>query len=537
DDVVRGSGDVDVHVISGDEALASEPPRVAASKQDTRVAHYVLASILSALTVGLAAFLRDALRLPDPEMLFLVTVMVTAVWFGRGPGLYSAALGVLAYDFFFVEPYFTFNVAEQRYFLTFAMMFVIGYVLSELTNRIKQQQHDTIAREERTAVLYALTKDLSSTNTAEGIGEIAARHAADSFGAGVVILQGSADGTLSPIGASPPSAEFDPKELGVAKWAFEHLELAGHGTEALPGASSICAPLRVGGAAIGILQLQLREPRALDMDQRSFFDVFCRQLAAALERVRLTEEARLAAIRAKAEEMRSSLLSAVSHDLRTPLASITGAATALRDDSNLSLVTQVDLIGSICDEAERLERLVANLLDMTRLESGSLSLKRDWVPLEEIVGGAWSRLESKLVEHPVTIAIPREMPLVLVDPVSFGQIFVNLFENASKYTPCGTPIEVTAHQSSAEYVEVIVRDHGPGVTPGLEEKLFEKFYRGTSQAAAGAGLGLAICRGIVEAHGGTIRAAQATGGGLQFHVLVPIGGSPPAIVDNGTAIP
>ncbi|MGC4068915.1 MAG: sensor histidine kinase KdpD [Polyangiaceae bacterium] len=410
DEVVRGSGDLDVHVISGDDSDGAQERRLPAPRAPFRLSLYLLSTGLVIGTVGLAAFLRATLQLPDPEMLFLINVMVTAVWLGRGPSLYAAGLGVGAYDLFFVPPYWTFNVTDRRYFLTFVMMFVIGYVLSELTNRIKRQERDAIAREQRTAVLYSLTKDLSSADNAASIAEIAARHASEIFSAAVVVLRSTSDGMLVKIGSSPPDATLDPKELGVARWALERLELAGHGTETLPGASTICAPLRIGGAALGILQLQPGELRALGVEQRSFLDVFCRQLAAALERVRLAEEGRLAAIRMKAEEMRSSLLSAVSHDLRTPLASITGAATSLRDDGDLSAAARVELVGSICDEAERLERLVANLLDMTRLESGSLSLKRDWVPLEEVIGGAWARLEGKLFAHPVNIDIPRDLP-------------------------------------------------------------------------------------------------------------------------------
>ncbi|HEY5960158.1 MAG TPA: DUF4118 domain-containing protein, partial [Polyangiaceae bacterium] len=536
DDVVRGSGDIDVHVISGDNGDEVRERRILVPETGIRLVHFIWSTLLVGATLSLAAFLRAVLQLPDPEMLFLITVMVTAIRFGRGPALYAAALGVGAYDFFFVPPYLTFNVADRRYFLTFAMMFVVGYVLSELTNRLKRQERDAVAREERTAVLYALTQDLSAAETAGSVGDVAAKHAADIFAADVVVLQSGVDGTLTKIGAAPSDAQIDPKELGVAKWAHERLELAGYGTETLPGATSICAPLRVGSSALGILQLQLHVPHVLGVEQRSFLDVFCRQIAATLERVRLAEEARLAAMRVKAEELRSSLLSAVSHDLRTPLASITGAATALRDDDNLSGVTRIDLIGSICDEAERLERLVANLLDMTRLESGSLPLKRDWIPLEELVGGAWSRLESKLVDHPIKLAISSELPLVFVDPVSFGQIFVNLFENAGKYTPAGTSIDVTANEVPNDMIEIVVTDHGPGVPSGMEEKLFEKFYRGAHQGVSGAGLGLAICRGIAEAHGGSISASQAPGGGLRFTISVPIGAAPPAVVDSAVAI-
>jgi two-component system sensor histidine kinase KdpD len=533
DDVVRGSGDIDVHVISGNSTDQRQARASAQTKPGFRPAHYAASTLLVAITLGLAAFLHSVLRLPDPEMLFLITVMVTAIWFGRGPSLLAAGLGVGAYDFFFVPPYLTFDVADRRYFLTFAVMFGVGFVLSELTGRIKRQERDAIAREESTAVLYALSRELSSADTPERIAEIATRHAAEVFQAKAIVLQVDPHLALVRIGAAPADATIDPKELGVAKWALDRLELAGIGTDTLPGSATVCSPLRLGGVALGVLQLQPREPRALGAEQRSFLDVFCRQVAVALERVRLAEEARVAAIRAKTEEMRSSLLSAVSHDLRTPLASITGAASSLRDDSNLSEITRIDLVGSICDEAERLERLVANLLEMTRLESGTLSLKRDWIPVEELVSSALTRLEAKLLGHPLQIEIPDDIPLIYVDPVVFEQIFINLLENTCKYTPASTRIEVHARKNS-DSVTIDVSDDGPGVPVGFEDKVFEKFYRGPNSGTSGAGLGLPICRGITEAHGGSIRAQQAPGGGLIFNITVPIGGTPPTVSANAS---
>jgi two-component system sensor histidine kinase KdpD len=536
DDIVRGSGDIEVHVIKGDAAAPSTNPRQAGAAARFRLGHYVATTVLVAATIGLAVLLRSSLRLPDPEMLFFITVMVTAVWFGRGPSLYAAALGVGAYDFFFVPPYYTFSVADRRYFLTFGMMFAIGMVLSELTGRIKRQQREASMREQRTGVLYALTRELSSADTPARIAGTAARHAADVFEASAFVLHVTNDAELALLGTWPPEAVLEPKELGVAQWAVSHVDLAGVGTDTLPGADSLCAPLRVGASVLGVLQLLPGDRQALGAEQRAFLDVFCRQTAVALERVRLAEEARAAAVRAKTEEMRSSLLSAVSHDLRTPLASITGAATALRDDDNLSQATRIDLVASICEQAERLERLVANLLDMTRLESGGLSLKRDWIPLEELIGSALTRLEVQGANHRFRLAIDRDLPLVLVDPVLFEQIFVNLFENAFKYTPPGTLVEVHATRQH-ELVVVTVRDHGPSVPEGTEERLFEKFYRGSHSGTSGAGLGLAICRGITEVHGGSIHAAQAPGGGMLFEIVVPIGGTPPDITRTPALTP
>jgi two-component system, OmpR family, sensor histidine kinase KdpD len=528
DEVVRGSGDIDIQVISGDGPSNLNAINVRAPKPPISLTHYVAATALVGITLGLAAFLHSTLALPDPEMLFLLAVMVTAIWFGRGPSLFAAALGVAAYDFFFVPPYLTFAVADRRYVLTFVTMFAVGFVLSELAGRVKRQERDALAREERTAVLYALSKELSSADAPTRIADIAARHAADVFAAEAVVLQANADTAPIALGAAPTGATLEPKDIVVATWALEHDTLTGFGTGTLPGSSSICAPLRVGNSVLGVLALVPRAKQALRSEQRAFLDVFCRQVASALERASLAEKARIAAVRVKAEEMRSSLLSAVSHDLRTPLASITGAATSLRDDTNLGEASRVELVSSICDEAERLERLVTNLLDMTRLESGAIALKRDWIPLDEVVGSALTRLDAILANRQVHVDIPSQIPLLFVDPVLFEQIFINLIENACKYTPPETSIDVRATRER-DTVAIEFRDRGPGFPVGSEEKLFEKFYRASHFGVPGAGLGLSICRGIAEAHGGSIRAENASGGGALFRINVPIGGEPPSL--------
>jgi two-component system sensor histidine kinase KdpD len=525
DAVVRGSGDIDVHVISGDEVSAQPRAQVSHGTQRTPPIHYVIAALLVGLTLGAAIALRTLLNLPDAEMLFLFAVMLTAVRFGRGPSIMAAALAVVCYDFFFVPPLYALAVADRQYFLTFATMFGVSFLLSELAGRLKRQEREAVAREERTAVLYTLSRDLASADDPTRIAKLAARHAAQVFSARAAILQLDSDDVLRVIGSEPDDTTLDARDLGVAKWALEHGELAGLGTDTLPGSASVCAPLRIADA-FGVLALLPVHQVALSSEQRAFLDVFCRQVAVALERVRLAGEARSSALRAKTEEMRSSLLSAVSHDLRTPLASITGAATSLRSDPDLSAATRAELVDSICEEAVRLERLVGNLLDMTRLESGALSLRRDWVPLDEIVGSALTRLEDRLGDRKVSVELPGD--LLLVDPVLLEQVFVNLFDNAAKYTPAGTPLEVHAARDR-ETVVIEVIDHGPGLPRGNEEKVFDKFYRGPHAiAVSGAGLGLAICRGIVEAHGGTIRAEVRAGHGAVFRIVLPIGGKPPA---------
>ncbi|HMJ16739.1 MAG TPA: sensor histidine kinase KdpD, partial [Polyangiaceae bacterium] len=533
DEVVRGSADIDVHVIRGD-AEGDAPPRDSrAALPHTPIRQYALAAMLIGVTLGVAALLRTVMDLPDLEMLFLLAVMVSAVWLGRGPSILAAALAVACYDFFFVQPLHTFSVEEKRYFLTFAMMFGVGFALSELAGRLRRQEREALSREERTAVLYALTRELASKDQPDPIATIAARHAADVFAASAVILGATPEGEMHALGASPEDASVALKDVAVAKWSYDHDQLAGLGTDTLPGSQAVCAPLRAGHSRLGVLALIPKEKFTLRTDQRAFLDVFCGQVAVALERARLFDEAKQAAIRAKSEEMRSSLLSAVSHDLRTPLASITGAATSLRDDPNLSVETRSELVESIVDEAERLERLVANLLDMTRLESGGVALKKDWVPLDEMIGSALTRLESRLETRKVRVDIAADVPLVLVDPVLFEQVFVNLLENADKYTPPRTAIEILARREG-DRVTVNVSDHGSGLPPGSEAQVFEKFFRGPHPGVSGAGLGLAICKGIVEAHGGSM-SAENRAGGATFHVAIPTGGTPPALPAAGAS--
>jgi two-component system sensor histidine kinase KdpD len=334
---------------------------------------------------------------------------------------------------------------------------------------------------------------------------------------------------LEHLAATPQAVALDARALGVARWAVEHGELSGLGTETLPGAEVACAPLRATQGVLGVLVLWPRAKAPLSGEQRTSLDLFVRQLSTALERARFSGEARAAALRARTEELRASLLSAVSHDLRTPLASITGAATSLRDDAKLGDATRAELVESIVDEAGRLERLVANLLDMTRLDAGAVTLKREWVPLDELIGGALTRLEPRLDARAVSVTLAPGLPLLSVDPVLIEQLFVNLLENADKYTPPGSPLELNA-TSDGLRVTVSLADHGPGLAPGTEQRIFEKFFRGAQTRAGGAGLGLAICRGIVDAHGGTISAENREGGGAVFRVVLPIGGSPPVVL-------
>jgi two-component system sensor histidine kinase KdpD len=530
DQIVGGSGDIDVHVISGDPAAPTEE-RVVAPHHFTPTpwTAYVWAAFFVVATTGLAAAILAVYPVPDLEILYVVTVMLTALRLGRKPSLVAAALSVAAYDFYFVPPMHTFAISDWHYLLSFLMMFGVGWLVSTLTTRIRRQEEAAAAREERTRSLFELGRDLGYARTVKATAEVAAKHAASAFDASTLVLMRGPDRSLTPQAAEPSGVTLDAGDNGVAKWVFEHGRIAGRGTDTLPGARAICVPLITTGDPVGVLVLLPRAGSSLDADQRARLDAFCRQAAFALERALLAREAEASALRAKTEEMRSSLLSAVSHDLRTPLATITGAVSTLRDPAvRFTPSQQEELLSDIQDEAARLERLVANLLDMTRVESGGLHIQREWVPLEELVGSALARLDRVLRGRPVKVSIAAGLPLLTVDPLLIEQVLVNLVENAAKYTPSATRIDIDGRREGGVVV-VEVRDRGPGIRAGDEHRVFEKFYRGGNTAVAGAGLGLAICKGIVEAHGGTIGVENRTGGGATFRITLPATGEAPAM--------
>jgi two-component system sensor histidine kinase KdpD len=471
-------------------------------------------------------FWRGRLALPDLVMLYVLVIMVTASLFGRGPSLLAATLSVLTYDFFFIPPIFTLAVDDPRHLITFAIMFTVGLVTSGLTHRVRRHENEARIREQRTAALYSLSRDLSASQTAHQAAVVLARHAMDTFMARAALVR-MADGEI--IGAADDARpiEVDERELAVLGWALQHGRRAGHGTDTYPEVGLTVVPVKSTTESFGTLGLRLRAQR-LGTEQWQLLDAFTQQAALALGRAHLAERAEAAALRARTEEMRSALLSTVSHDLRTPLAAITGAGTTLRDMSAaMSESQRVELLDTICEEANRMERLVRNLLDMTRLESSSFEIKREWFPIEEIVGSALRRLDAQLGTRAVRTDLPADLPLVYADALLLEQVFVNLLENAVKYTAPESALEIAARAELGQLVAEVA-DRGPGLPSGNESRIFEKFFRAGHGGTAGAGLGLAICRGIVEAHGGTLVAENRDGGGAIFRLSLPCPDTPPA---------
>lgn len=533
DEVVRGSGDIDVNVISGD-AGAGMPAPPEQRKQHVGIdwEGYSWAAGLVTVATAVSAIGRTVFALPDIVMLYLLVIMIVASRFGRGPSVTAAFLSVASYDFFFIPPFYTFAVSDVRHTLTFVMMFVTGLLISGLTLRIRRQERQARSREQQTAALYALSRELAGAPDERQVAEALARHAAEVFQSPAAVLIAGRSGapeTLARVGDVP----YEAQEEAVARWVLEHTRPAGLGTDTLPGSRVMCVPLRGGAAALGVLALGKSTTDDYLAEDRHFLDTYVRQAGMALERARLAEDAKAQALRARTEEMRSSLLSAVSHDLRTPLAAITGASTTLLDTSaRVTEIQRRELLETICEEAERLERLVANLLDMTRVESGSLKVKREWIPLEEIIVSVLARLEPKLEGRNIRMDIPDDLPLISVDPILFEQVFVNLFENIARYTPEKSGVDVRGRAIDG-HVVVEVMDHGPGLPKGAELQIFEKFFRGPHARAGGVGLGLAICRGIVEAHGGKLSAENGAEGGATFRIELPIvGTAPPIPVDK-----
>jgi two-component system sensor histidine kinase KdpD len=461
-------------------------------------------------------------------MTYLLAIVVIAARYGRGPSVLAAVASVAAFDFFFVPPHLTFAVADTQYVLTFAVMLFVGLVISGLTARIRLQAETARQREQRTAALYAMSGQLAETGAVEDLVAIAARHIAEVFDAEVGAALADAGGQLRIVhNDSGLPAEQD--DVALSLWVLEHRRPAGLGTETSASARAVYVPLIGHRGPLGVVSIRPRQRDAFAIPgSLRQLETFINQTALAVERARSADEAQEARVRAETERLRNALLTSVSHDLRTPLATITGAATTiLESGAHLDHRTQQELLESVREEADRLNRLVQNLLEMTRLESGALQLRRDWHPLEEVVGAALGRLAKSLGTRRVTVNIPPDLPLVAIDDVLIEQVFVNLLENAIKYTPPDSAIRILV-SATDQSVTVEVADHGPGLPKGHEARVFEKFYRAASDGRRGAGLGLAICRGVVAAHGGRIWAHNLPEGGVAFLFTLPLTDTQPA---------
>jgi two-component system sensor histidine kinase KdpD len=496
-----------------------------------RYGGYLWGLAVTAACTGVAALMRGQFELSNLIMVYLLGVVGVAYRCGRGPGVLASVLSVAAFDFFFVPPFLTFAVSDTEYLVTFAVMLAVALVISNLTASVRLQAKVAGYRERRADALYRMSRELAHTQTETGVLRAAVRHVGETFQCQNVILLPNAAGRIVYPRGDGISQSLHGADLSVAQWVYDHGKPAGLGTDTLPGAEALYLPVPHSQGTCGVLALlPVSLLRLFVPEQQRLLETFCSQIGLSLERVRLTREAHDAQMQAQTEQLRNSLLAAISHDLRTPLATIVGASsTLLRADERLGAGVRHELTASVYDEARRISGLVDNVLDMARLHAGALQLERQWYPLEEIVGGVLTRLRERLGARAVQVALPRELPMVQVDGVLIEQVLANLVENALKYTPPESPILISAAADDAAVV-VSVEDRGPGLPPGDEERVFDKFYQGAPERSqSGVGLGLTICRALVEAHGGRIWAENAPGGGAVFRFTLPLTGEPPTI--------
>jgi two-component system, OmpR family, sensor histidine kinase KdpD len=543
EELLAHSGDIDIYVITG-EGAESQPKQQPARQVSYQTQHY-LATIAIVAVCGLIGWGNRALHLDigsgaggeaNIAMVFLAGIAFVATRFGRGPAIAASIISVLAFDFLFVPPYGTFAVSDTEYLITFAVMLGIALLISTLAARQRSQLRTSQEQEQRTAKLFRMTRQLGQLSGTDFLLQAAGQQLKEFFGGESVIYLREPDGSLSLRLGANTSIASTPINSTVAQWVADHNHMAGAETDTLPNATALFMPLIGSQRTIGALGVRPDDlPCLRTPEPRRLLETCASLIALAIERDWSVLEAQEAQVQMKAEQLRSSLLSSVSHDLRTPLTAIAGTAAALREELLPQInLRQQEMLQTLVNESHQLVRLVENLLDMARLESGSLALNRQWHVLEELVGSALTRLRRELACHVVKVQIPEAFPLIPVDGVLLEQVFVNVLENASRYTPPGSTLDISGRVADGR-VMIVFSDDGPGLPSGSEAKVFDKFFRGTTATAdgrRGIGLGLAICRGIVEAHGGKITASNRPSGGAQFAVSLPCKQQPAEIMPH-----
>jgi two-component system sensor histidine kinase KdpD len=533
-DLVRQSGNISVHVMAGEE-VATEPT---AAKLASRTAPapidpkpYLIAVLAVGAALGLGKLVRPLLGLENVDLIFLAAIVGVAVRYGLWPSLLATVAASLCYNFFFLPPVYTFTIADPTNVAAFALFTLVAVVVSNLAAR--GWSHTVSAQERVRTVesLNAFSRKLAGAGTLDDVLWATAFQIASLLKVRVVLLLPEA-GSIAVKGGYPPEDSLEEADLAAAKWAWEKNRITGRDSDTLPGARWLFLPMRTGRGAIGILGITRDEAGALiRADQRPLLDALADQGALAIERVRLVEDIDRTRRNAETDRLRSALLTSISHDLKTPLAAVLGAAGALRDlSTSLDDHAKGDLVATIIDESERLNRFIANLLDMTKLESGAVVPNAALHDVGEVIGSALERGGKILARHKVEVEIAPDLPMVMIDAVLFEQALFNLLDNAAKYAQAGTTIRVESWREH-DTVRLQVLDEGGGIAPTDLERIFDKFYRTQKgdQVRAGTGLGLAIARGFIEAMLGTITAAnRADRKGAAFTITLPIPKSPNA---------
>jgi len=513
----------DVSSIAFREPSGYASPEAAVDSQGIAWSSYAAGLPISIACTALAAIMFPYFSLTDLVMVYLLGATIAALRLGRGPAAMVAVVNTLAFDFMFVPPGYSLAVTNFNYVVTFGVMLGVALIIASLVASVRAQTRVAGARERRTSLLYGMSRELVATRGFEPLTRVAIKHVAETFTGRAAVLLPDEEGRLAPPPTPAVSGSLRDADVSIAQWVFDHDTPAGLGTDTLPGAPAQYLPLRGSGKVLGVLAVEPSHRRRLLLpEQRHLLETFAGQIALALERAVLADEAERARVSAETESLRNTLLASISHDLRTPLAVIVGASSALNDTSTaFDEHSRRLLASSIESKANEMTQIISNVLDLMRLEAGNVVLHRDWQTVEDLVGSALDRLKTRLVDHPVQVDLPADLPPVYVDGALMLQVFTNLLENAAKHTPPKTRITIRASAAETS-VRVVVDDTGPGL-PGDAERLFEKFQRGRDEGnTGGAGLGLAICRAIVNLHGGRIEAARRAGGGARFTFTLPV---------------
>ncbi len=488
---------------------------------------FAMAPVFCSAAALISSFLHPLFDLANIVMVFLLAVVLIGVRYGRGPAVLGSFLSVAVFDFFFVPPRYSFAVSDVQYLLTFAIMLIVGLITGQLTAGFKYQARVATRREQRVRALYEMSRDLSGALLSEQVAEIGSRFLDSEFGAkSALILADDHDQLLPPTKLEGGLTTVD---MGIARWAFDHGEPAGQGTETLPGSPVLYLPLKAPMRIRGVLALEMADPGKLIIpEQWRLLDTFSALLAISIERVHYVGVAQDTTVQMESERLRNSLLSAISHDIRTPLSVLIGLADSMFLTVPPPTGAQAEIAQSMRETTLRICAQVSNMLDMARLQAGKVNLNRQWQPLEEVVVSALKGMREILADHPLQVDIPEDLPLLNMDSVMMERVIANLLENAAKYTLAGTPVRIVG-RLKAPNVELRIIDAGPGIPEGMEDAIFKKFQRGVQEGSvSGVGLGLAICRAIVEAHQGRISASNQTPGGACFTIVLPVGTPPRA---------
>jgi two-component system sensor histidine kinase KdpD len=526
-DLVRRTGNISVNVIAGEEPTPGAKPamQTAARSEPFNPRPYLMALLITSIGLGFAGLIKPHFGIENVDLVFLTAVVSVAVRYGLWPSIVASVAASLAYNFFFLPPIYTFTITDPTNVAAFFFFMLIAILVSNVAARVRTQADTAIGRIRTTEQLYAFSRKLAGTATLDDVLWATAYQTALMLKVRVVLLLPEG-GVLTVKAGYPPEDELDKADLAAANWAWSNDRPAGRGSDTLPGAKRLFLPMRTGRGLIGAIGIDDdRTGPLLTPDQRRLLDALVDQGALAIERVLLVEDMDRVKRTVESERLRSALLTSISHDLKTPLASVLGAASTMRDlASNLSDTEKRDLLATVIDESERLNRFIANLLDMTKLESGAIVPNTALHDVGEIVGSALHRASKILARHKVSLELAADLPMLELDAVLFEQVLFNLLDNAAKYSPPDTTISISSFREKSA-VSLQVADEGEGIPPAELESVFDKFYRVQKgdHVRPGTGLGLAISRGFVEAMGGRITAAnRADRNGAVINIRLPI---------------